>query len=298
MAGVQGYRLFNVQLARKSVVSPSLLSLVFTGPDVSYMKCDSPDQRIKLLLPSLDGTPSALSNDGQWYDMLQSMDKEKRPILRTYTLRHVDSAKEELTVEFVSHGTEGPASSFAINAMPGATIQIVAPNAEHVEDSGGYEWTPPTGLRHGLIIADETALPAARGILELLAKLPEPPRIQAFFEVPETADCVDLSAFSFAQIHWLPRAPVNASYGECLVKSVKEQVWLPQGFQHNIIQEEAEGELLWDKATSDNREFYGWVAAESTAVKLLRRYLIGERGVNQEAINFMAYWAKARTRNS
>ena len=61
MAGVQGYRLFNVQLARKSAVSPSLLSLVFTGSDVSYMKCDSPDQRIKLLLPSLDGkTPYAV----------------------------------------------------------------------------------------------------------------------------------------------------------------------------------------------------------------------------------------------
>lgn len=297
MAGVPGYRLFNVQLARKSEVSPSLLSLVFTGPDVSYMKCDSPDQRIKLLLPSLDGTPSELSNDGYWYDTLQAMDKDKRPILRTYTLRHVDREKEEFTVEFVSHGTEGPASTFAINAQPGATLQIVAPNAEYEQDSGGYEWTPPADLRHGLIIADETALPAARGILELLAKLPQPPQIQAFLEVPKAEDCVDLSAFSFAEIHWLPRAAVNASYGECLVKAVRERVWLPEGFQHNTIQEEAEGQLLWDKATSDDREFYGWVAAESTAVKLLRRYLIGERGVQPEAVNFMAYWAKARTRN-
>lgn len=297
MAGVPGYRLFNVQLARKSEISPSLLSLVFTGPDVSYMKCDSPDQRIKLLLPSLDGTPSALSNDGYWYDILQSMDKEKRPTLRTYTLRDVNPEAQEFTVEFVSHGTEGPASTFAINAEPGATLQIVAPNAEYPQDSGGYEWTPPAGLRRGLIIADETALPAARGILELLAKLPEPPRIQAFLEVPKEADCVDLTAFSFAEINWLPRAPVAASYGECLVKAVKERVWLPEGFQHNDIQEEAEGELLWDKATSDSREFYGWVAAESTAVKLLRRYLIGECGVNQEAVNFMAYWAKARVRN-
>jgi len=296
MAGVQGYRLFNVQLARKSVVSPSLLSLVFRGPEVRFMKCDSPDQRIKLLLPSLDGTPSALANDEQWYETLQSMDKEKRPILRTYTLRHLNRAKEELTVEFVSHGTEGPASAFAVTAEPGATLQIVAPNAEYPEDSGGYEWAPPAGLRHGLIVADETALPAARGILERLAALPEPPQIQAFLEVPEAADCVDLSEFSFAKIHWLPRAPAAASYGECLINAVKEQVWLPEGCQNNELQEEAEGELLWDKATSDNRDFYGWVAAESTAVKLLRRYLIGERGVAQEAMNFMAYWAKARMR--
>lgn len=38
MAGVQGYRLFNVQLARKTEVSSSLLSLVFSGPDVAQMK--------------------------------------------------------------------------------------------------------------------------------------------------------------------------------------------------------------------------------------------------------------------
>ncbi|MBS0847610.1 siderophore-interacting protein [Citrobacter sp. JGM124] len=297
MAGVQGYRLFNVRLARKSVVSPSLLSLVFTGPEVRHMKCDSPDQRIKLLLPSLDGTPSALSNDDQWYDRLQSMDKEKRPILRTYTLRQVDRARQELTVEFVSHGTEGPASAFAVMAEPGAALQIVAPDAEYPEDSGGYEWSPPADLRHGLIVADETALPAARGILELLAKRQNPPQIQAFFEVPEAGDCVDLDAFHFAKIHWLPRAPVAASHGDCLINAVKERIWLPEGLQNNVLQEEAEGELLWDKATSDNREFYGWVAAESTVVKMLRRYLIGERGVAQETINFMAYWARARARN-
>jgi NADPH-dependent ferric siderophore reductase len=62
------------------------------------------------------------------------------------------------------------------------------------------------------------------------------------------------------------------------------------------IQEEAEGELLWDKATSGDREFYGWVAAESSVVKMLRRHLIGERGVNHDAINFMAYWSKGRVR--
>ena len=296
MAGVQGYRLFNVQLARKSVVSPSLLSLVFTGPEVRFMKCDSPDQRIKLLLPSLDGTPSALPNDSQWYDMLQSLAKEKRPVLRTYTLRHVDSVKGELTVEFVSHGTEGPASAFAVTAKPGARLQIVAPNAQYPADSGGYEWDPPIGLRHGLLVADETALPAARGILELLAKQPQPPKIQAFFEVPDVADCINLSAFSFATIHWLPRAPAAASYGACLIAALKQQLWLPEGCQNYGLREEADGELLWDKATSDNRDFYGWVAAESTVVKLLRRYLTGERGVAQETINFMAYWARARVR--
>ncbi|ATA24575.1 NADPH-dependent ferric siderophore reductase [Brenneria goodwinii] len=293
MAEVQAYRLFNVQLARKTAVSPSLLRLVFSGAEVAQMKRDAPDQRIKMLFPSEDGTPPSLPAQGQWYQMALSLPKGKRPVIRTYTLRHVDRERQEATVEFVSHGTEGPASAWAINAVPGDAIQIVAPNAAHKEDSGGYEWTPPAGLRNALIIADETALPAARGILELIAGQENPPTVQAFFEVPEAEDCVDLSEFSFAEIIWLARKPTGATHGECLIQAIKERVKVPESRQHAAVREEAEGELLWDKATTGNSEFYGWVAAESTAVKLLRRYLIGERGVPREAINFMAYWAKS-----
>lgn len=297
MAGVQGYRLFNVKLARKRAVSPSLLSLVFSGEDVAKMKCDSPDQRIKMLFPSEDGTPPSLPNDGQWYQLSLELPKEKRPVIRTYTLRHVDRQRQEVTVEFVSHGTEGPASAWAIHSQPGEAIQIVAPNVEYPEDSGGYEWTPPEGLKKALIIADETALPAARGILEMLAAQANPPQVQAFFEVPEEGDCADLSTFSFAEINWLPRKPHGATHGECLIPAVKQHARTPQeNSSDEAVHEEAEGELLWDKATSCSREFYGWVAAESSVVKLLRRHLIGERGVNHDAINFMAYWSKGRAR--
>ncbi|MBK0079815.1 siderophore-interacting protein [Kosakonia sp. S58] len=296
MAGVQGYRLFNVQLARKTEISPSLLSLVFSGPEVAQMKSDSPDQRIKMLFPSEDGTLPSLSGDVQWYQAVQSMEKARRPVVRTYTLRHVDPASQEVTVEFVRHGVEGPASAWAINAAPGDAIQIVAPNAAHEADSGGYEWTPPLGLRNALIVADETALPAARGILERLAAQANPPRVQAFFEVPEAGDCVDLSAFSFAQITWLPRNPHGASHGECLIDAVKHAARVPESAHHVQVQEEGDGELLWDKATSNSTAFYGWVAAESTVVKLLRHHLVSERGVAHEAINFMAYWAKGRDR--
>ncbi|CDH30831.1 siderophore-interacting protein [Xenorhabdus bovienii] len=42
------------------------------------------------------------------------------------------------------------------------------------------------------LIADETALPAALGILEQLAQRDNPPYVQAFFEVPEQGDCVNV----------------------------------------------------------------------------------------------------------
>lgn len=294
MAGVQGYRLFNVQLVRKTELSPSLLSLVFSGQDVSHMKCDSPDQRIKILFPSEDGTPPSLPAELHWYQLVQEMPKEKRPVIRTYTLRHVDPVGLEVTVEFINHGTEGVASAWAINARPGDSIQMVAPDATHVEDSGGYEWTPPHGLRNALIIADETALPAARGILEMLAEQVNPPQVQAFFEVPEQGDCENLSDFNFAKIFWLPRNSSEVKHGEYLIQAVKTHARIPEIHHHDSVREEAEGDIIWDKATTRNKEFYGWVAAESTVVKRLRCYLIGECGVEHKAVNFMAYWSKGR----
>ncbi len=297
MAAVEGYRLFNVTLTRKISVSPSLLSLTFTGSEVAQMKQDCADQRIKMIFPAQDGTPPMLPDEGQWYQLLQALPKEKRPIVRTYTLRRVDRKRQEVTVEFVSHGTEGPASAWAIAAQPGDKLQIVAPNAQYPQDSGGYEWTPPSQLQNALIIADETALPAARGILEQLSRLVNPPRVQAFFEVPVEEDCVDLREFTFADINWLARKPLGATHGECLLPAVSQWARTPGArVGRNVIREEAEGELLWDKATSDNREFYGWVAGESSVVKKLRRHLIGERGVSHDAINFMAYWSKGRQR--
>jgi NADPH-dependent ferric siderophore reductase len=294
MAGVPGYRIFNVQLARKTAVSPSLLSLVFTGPDVAQMKSDSPDQRIKILLAAEDGSPASMPTEGEWYPQYLSMPKEKRPVMRTYTLRHVDAQRQEATVEFVCHGTEGPASAWAINAVPGDALQLVAPNAACTEDSGGYEWTPPDGLLNALIVADETALPAARGILEQLAGLDNPPKVQAFFEVPEAGDCVDLSTLTFADIIWLPRETTGAVHGECLIEAVKERARVPENSPRDALPDIEEGEMMWEKATTTSQAFFGWVAAESTVVKHLRRYLTGERGVDPTTVSFMAYWAKRK----
>ncbi|WP_408639737.1 hypothetical protein [Dryocola boscaweniae] len=44
-------------------------------------------------------------------------------------------------------------------------------------------------------------------MLERLATQQNPPQVQAFFEVPEEGDCIDLSAYGFAEINWLPRKP-------------------------------------------------------------------------------------------
>ncbi len=297
MAGDRGYRIFNVVLARKQVLSPSMLSCVFRGEEVRQMKMDAPDQRIKLLFPALNGAPSALADEGNWWEKVCAMPAEQRPLLRTYTLRQVDTDAAELTVEFVMHGTDGPASAWALSAQPGDTLQIVAPNRDHIADSGGYEWKPHPDVPYAMVIADETALPAAKGILEQLAGWRNPPQMQLFIEMPHADDFVDFSHYPFAEVHWLARE--SRAHGEALLEAVRERVMLPDNvLVGETLSEEDDDTILWDGSASACTRFHGWVAAESSTVKHLRRYLIGERGLSQDCISFMAYWSRGGRRKA
>lgn len=300
MAEKQKYRIFEVELARKTCLTPSLMRCVFYGDAVRNMKMDAPDQRIKILLPPDDGVFPQLPDDGEWYRLWLALPKERRPLMRTYTLRDVDAERGEMVIEFVIHGTEGPASAWAMQSQPGDKVLIVAPNREYDGDCGGYEWLPPAEMTRALLVGDETALPAIKGILEQMARQPQPAQVQAFIEVPLEADCEDMGRFPFAEVHWLPRAALGAPYGERLLHSVREHAILPEATSQtasDTLQEIAEGELLWETASQTHSQFFGWVAAESSVVKSLRRYLSGERQVGRDTITFMAYWSRERARD-
>ena len=78
-----------------------------------------------------------------------------------------------------------------------------------------------------LLIGDETALPALAGILEQLADHPDAPRVQAFIEVPEEADCLPLLCGLNAKVHWLPRASLGKRHGEGMTLAARELASLP-----------------------------------------------------------------------
>ncbi|MFS2222738.1 siderophore-interacting protein [Pantoea sp. B65] len=285
------YRIFDVTLKDKIVVSPSIVRCVFSGPEVNRMKLEAPDQRIKLLFPAASGAVHALKNSEEWYRDYMSIPAADRPVMRTYTLRALRAELHEMDVEFALHGISGPASAWATRATPGDMLQIVAPNADHNGDSGGYEWIMPDQVEQALVIADETALPAAMGILEQLAQLTHPPRVQALFEVPLTGDCVGVTQFPFAQVHWLPRGSQHAR-GSLLLETVRDKVTIPacaRSPAQSLTEHSLGGDLLWERAEGANT-FYAWVAADSSSVKTLRRYLIGECELDRSAVNFMAYW--------
>lgn len=294
------YRLFNVQLKQRIVISPSLSRLVFTGVDIDQMTTLAADQRIKLFFPAPDGTPSDLPLQGNWQAARRALPAAHRPAMRTYTIRALRAEAGELDVDFVLHGVNGPASAWATDAALGNRLQIVAPNREHRGDAGGYEWQPPFGIRQVLLIGDETALPAIAGILEQLAKQPEPPHVQAFIEVPHEADCLPLPCGPNTQLNWLPRDVLGLPHGEAMIHAARELARLPAPISSDQRGKPAkdvdiEQKILWERAHPVDSEFYAWVAGESAAVMAIRRHLINERGLDRRALTLMGYWRLGRS---
>lgn len=290
------YRLFNVELKRREQLSPALTRFVFGGPEVAEMKTLAADQRIKIFFPDASGQPPSLPGGSEWYQAYRSVEPARRPPMRTYTIRALRAEQEEVDVEFVLHGENGPASAWATHARIGDRLQLAAPNRQYGDDPGGYEWKPPAGVRHILLIADETALPAVAGILEELAGEAEPPVVEAFLEVPGEADILDLPAIPGARLHWLPRhqAGIHSRNGERMVEAAR-QARLPErevagGAAQELEDIDIDEEILWELASPESGSFYAWVAGESAAVMAIRRYLVQERGIDKRHLTLMGYW--------
>lgn len=291
------YRIIDVELKQRIQLSPSLARLVFGGPDVDQARTLAPDQRIKLFFPAPDGSPSQLPHPGDWRKALRQLDTPQRPAMRTYTIRALRTEACELDVDFVLHGVNGPASAWATNARIGDRLQMVVPNLAYTQDPGGYEWQPPAGIQHVLLIGDETAIPAIAGILEQLADLPDTPRVQAFIEVPHEADCIALHCAPGTQLNWLPRNVLQSAQGEAMLHAARELASLPAPGQPGRALEDIdlEQQILWELAKPANNEFYAWVAGESATVMAIRRHLINERRLDRNNLTLMGYWRLGRS---
>lgn len=288
------YRLFDVTLARRERLTPSLIRLTFGGDDVRAMATHAADQRIKIFFPNAEGRPSALAKRPDWYAAWKAQDAAARPPMRTYTIRALRAEAGEVDVDFVLHGETGPASTWATRAALGDAVQIVAPDRGFEGEGGGFEWRPPADMRRLLLMADETGLPALAGILEDLARRPHPPATQAIVEVPLEADRIQLPCWPRLVVSWLAREarPGHPAPGALLVEAAADALPMrpsaPAGQALDDI--DVDSQILWDRATEAADGFYAWIAAEAGAVKAIRHLMVRERGIDRSAVNLMGYW--------
>lgn len=303
MAKPSTYGLFHVEVKARHDLSPSLARFVFSAPDVVDMDCPGPDQRIKVFFPLPGQRAPEPPSGADWYARYRAIDPALRPPMRTYTISALRAREAEVDVDFVLHGDSGPASSWAMRAKAGDRVALLAPRRQHEADTGGYEWKPPAGVRRVLIVADETALPAAVGILRTLSALPEPPRIDCLVEVPRQGDADAFQASGIAmpadaQVQWLPRE--GRPQGERLLASTAELFAanrpppIPSSDTDTATEPLPDDDMPWEVATSAGDGFYAWIAGESSAVMAVRRQLVNVAGIDKRQVTFMGYWRIGR----
>ncbi|GGK87543.1 siderophore-interacting protein [Sphaerisporangium melleum] len=312
-ADVPAYRAFHVRVRRVSRISPSFTRVTLAGDDLRFFADRGLDQRINLIFPHPEHGYPVFPEQDDWYLRWRAMPPERRNPLRTYTAGAVRHGARELDVEFVLHGATGPASRWAETARPGDPLVVIGPDARHRGEAGGREWSPPPDATRLLLAGDETAVPAIRAIAE---SLPAHVYAEVILEVPDHADGRPLLVPPGVRVTWLPRRGPGVpghGHGERLSAAVREAASRlvaggrrargPEGAEERpagrLEDVDVDAEILWEVpdagSAAAQRGFYAWLAGEAGVVKLLRRHLVGDLGVDRGAVAFMGYWRLGRS---
>ncbi|WP_194813575.1 siderophore-interacting protein [Nocardia sp. XZ_19_385] len=178
--------------------------------------------------------------------------------VRTYTVRSIDQAAQEIAIDFVYHGDEGVAGPWAATAKPGDTIELMGP---------GGAYAPRPDADWHLLAGDDSALPA---IAAACSALPADAVGRVFLEIDSPADELGIDKPDGVQLTWIHRG--DAAPGEKLAAAVRAEPWLDgqvqvfiHGEAHSVMHE-------------------------------LRPYIRKERGVSAEwASSISGYWRRGRT---
>jgi len=253
--------LLTLRVVRTERVSSSFVRVVFAGDDLARFRHMGYDQWFRLFLPVEGGdlTRAPRKLDTVSFVKFLAVAKSARPILRNYTVRAFRRSPEgdELDVDFVVHGAgddhvapQPTAAAWAMSAQPGDFAAII-------DEGIGFDRTVLG--RPIVMVADESALPAAAGILEAL---PRTSRGTAILEVPADDDVRVIDAPDGIDVRWITRA-AGRSPG---VAALEAAALLEVGDEHAA-----------------------WVAGEQSLVRDARRHWIAA-GIPKDRIAFTGYW--------
>ena len=226
-------------------ITPQVTRVTFAGPALAGFGPPRPGAHMKLLFVP-DGSSWSPEDEAA-----------PRPPRRTYTPRRFDPIGRRLDIEFVHHG-DGLAANWAARARAGDTLYINGPG-------GGYD--VPADATEIVLVADDTALPAAGTILEAL---PAGARAVVLCEVADAGEKRPLSAHRDASAVWLPRDATGAIPGSLLETAVRD-------------------------LTMPGPSACWWIACEAAAMRRIRRHLITERSIDPARVHTRGYWKRGET---
>jgi NADPH-dependent ferric siderophore reductase len=236
-------------------VHPHLRRITFAGGDLATFCPLGPDTFLYLLLPPPGRTELTIDQSFTW-EAYGDMPATERPVGAYYTLREWDPRTSELSMLFVLHGDEGPASAWAGRAQPGDPVALWGPRSA---------FEPPADTDWYLLVADETGLPAVASILE---SLPSGTTALVFAEVADESERQALPAAPTFEIHWSYRDGAEPGTTTLLPEAVRAPAW-PGGSP------------------------YVWGGGESRTMTAVRKYVRQEIGLERERVSLVAYWRHA-----
>ncbi|MFE7416833.1 siderophore-interacting protein [Rhodococcus sp. NPDC057529] len=245
-------------------LTPNVVRVFLGGPGFAdYRSRDETDSYIKIIFPR-PGVDYAEPFDLE--RIRREMSEESHPVLRTYTVRRVDTVRRQIAIDFVVHGETGIAAPWAARTAPGDTLRFLGPG-------GGYR--PDPAAPWHLLAADETGLPALAAALEAM---PATATVRAYIEVTGPADEIALQAPADTRITWIHRGASSHEVGDDragdnspLIAAVRGAEWL-DGEPHVFIHGEA-----------------------AAVMQNLRRYILQERSVSTARTSISGYWRRGRT---
>ena len=240
-----------LRVSRKEYLTDHYIRVYLTGEDVYKFANTTVGINNKVLIPPVGATevyfPEYDNEKKQW----KPQPEERRSFVRTYTHRGIDLESNEIWIDFVAHGDEGPASAWAIRAQVGDPLGVM------MKDTKLELYTPADNY---LLVGDATAIPVLAAILE---DLPATASGTCIIEVLGVVDEQHLQTKASIDFIWLHN--LHPQDGSSLAEQVR-RLELPEA----------------------NR--FAYVAAEFSSVRDVRTYLRKEKGWRIDELYAYSYW--------
>lgn len=179
---------------------------------------------------------------------------DRRPALRTYSVRRFDYKANTIDIDFVLHGDEGVASRWAVRAVPGEEIGLWRPHARMLEQEP----------QRYILAGDHTALPAIAFILD---HLPDNADGNVFIEIPDPLERQELRVPAGMNLEWL----YSNERGSAASR-------LPDAIRA-LDRKKIAGSFVW-------------AGAEAGIARDIRRFARHECGLSTQDIYILNYWKR------
>ena len=266
-------------------MSPSFQRVTIAGTDLTEFEWSGNDHWFRLFLPPRPDASFALPavSGRAWYKAYLAIAEAERPHCSNYTVAEYrpgsDGELAELDIDVVLHWDArgeiaGRVAIWATSAQPGSDVALL--------DQGPL-FDPPDDAGAVHLVADETGLPAIRGILR---SLDERMIGNAIIEVPLEGDIEQLTAPPGMRVHWVARAAGNGLGLSRLAEA-------PDSVGHAPGRPPGVAALAALKARiAASPDDYAFIVGESSLATEGRRAL-HRAGLPKSRITFSGYWKHA-----